>query len=127
AAAADHHPGRGADQLHVQLQSQHADGDAGAGPAESDAEHALEEDHAGWVRTDDTGGHGARRRDVASVQTQYAPCACSPLGKMSRVSQPYAPGATPVWTSYTYDGSGRTLTVTAPDGSATHYAYLGNT
>ncbi len=36
---------------------------------------------------------------VSTVQTQYAPCACSPLGKVSAVSQPYAPGATPVWTT----------------------------
>jgi len=63
---------------------------------------------------------------VSTADTQYAPCACSPLGKMSVVSQPYGPGATPVWTTYTYDGSGRTLTVTAPDGSATRYAYQGN-
>ena len=55
---------------------------------------------------------------VCTVQTQYAPCACSPLGKMSAVSQPYGPGATVYWTTYTYDGSGRTLTVTAPDGAS---------
>ena len=64
---------------------------------------------------------------VSTVQTQYAPCACSPLGKMSAVSQPYAPNATVYWTTYTYDGSGRTLTVTAPDGSSTtRYSYQGN-
>jgi YD repeat-containing protein len=64
---------------------------------------------------------------VSTVQTLYAPCACSPLGKMSAVSMPYAPGATPVWTTYTHDGSGRTLTVTAPDGaSTTTYSYQGN-
>jgi len=63
---------------------------------------------------------------VSTVDTQYAPCACSPLGKMSAVSEPYAPGGTPVWTTYTYDASGRTLTVTAPDGSTTRYAYQGN-
>jgi RHS repeat-associated protein len=69
-------------------------------------------------------GHGATV--ISTVDTQYAPCACSPLGKLWRVSQPYAPGATPVWTTYTYDGSGRTLTVTAPDGaSTTWYAYAG--
>ena len=45
---------------------------------------------------------------------------------MSAVSEPYAPGATPVWTTYAYDGSGRTLTVTAPDGSITSYTYQGN-
>ena len=39
----------------------------------------------------------------------------------------YPPGATPAWTRYTSDGSGRTLTVTAPDGvSVTAYQYLGN-
>ena len=53
---------------------------------------------------------------VTQVDTQYGPCACSPLGKMTRVSLPYAPGGTPVWTTYTYDSSGRTLTVRAPDG-----------
>jgi YD repeat-containing protein len=46
---------------------------------------------------------------------------------MSAVSQPYAPGATVYWTTYTYDGSGRTLAVTAPDGnSTTTYTYQGN-
>jgi len=64
---------------------------------------------------------------VNYVDTQYASCACSPLGKMYRVSQPYAPGATPVWTTYTYDGSGRTLTSTAADGaSVTQTSYQGN-
>src|SRR5579883_1795254 len=69
---------------------------------------------------------GHESTTVSIVDTQYAPCACSPLGKTSAVSQPYAPGATPVWTRYTYDGAGRTLTVTAPDGSVTRYSYLGN-
>ena len=65
---------------------------------------------------------------VSEVDTQYAPCACSPLGKMSAVSLPYAPGQTsPVWTTYTYDGSGRTLSVTEGDGSVTRYSYAGNT
>jgi RHS repeat-associated protein len=63
---------------------------------------------------------------VSTVETQYAPCACSPLGKVWRVSQPYAPGAPVNWTTYSYDGSGRTLTVTAPDGSVTKYEYRGN-
>jgi RHS repeat-associated protein len=63
---------------------------------------------------------------VSTVQTTYAPCACSPLGKMSAVSQPYAPGGTVYWTTYAYDGSGRTVTVTAPDGSPTQYSYSGN-
>jgi YD repeat-containing protein len=64
---------------------------------------------------------------VSTVDTKYGPCACSPLGKMTSVSQPYAPGAIPVWTTYTYDSSGRTLTVTSPDGaSVTRYTYHGN-
>jgi YD repeat-containing protein len=54
---------------------------------------------------------------VSQVDTQYAPCACSPLGKMSQVSMPYAQGGRPVWTTYGYDASGRTVSVTAPDGS----------
>ncbi len=33
------------------------------------------------------------------VDTEYDACACSPLGKVKRVSRPYAPGQTPVWTS----------------------------
>ena len=64
---------------------------------------------------------------VNEVDTQYAPCACSPLGKMWRVSQPYAPGGGQAWTTYAYDGSGRTVTVTKPDGaSTTTYTYQGN-
>ena len=56
----------------------------------------------------------------------YAPCACSPLGKIQAVSQPYAPGAAEYWTTYTYDGIGRTLTATLPDGaSTTTYWYMG--
>jgi RHS repeat-associated protein len=61
------------------------------------------------------------------VDTEYEACACSPLGKVKRVSRPYAPGQTPVWTTYTYDALGRTLTITVADGSVTSYAYQGNT
>ena len=43
------------------------------------------------------------------VDTQYAPCACSPIGKMYRMRRPHAPGGTELWTTYFYDGSGRTL------------------
>jgi hypothetical protein len=75
---------------------------------------------------------------VSHSDTVYAPCACSPLGKVSKTSLPYAIGAGGQitasdgtgnigWTTYAYDGVGRTLTTTAPDGSATHYVYLGNT
>ena len=60
------------------------------------------------------------------VETEYDSCACSPLGKVKRVSLPHAPGATVYWTTYTYDALGRTLTLTAADGSVTSYLYQGN-
>ena len=47
-------------------------------------------DGFGRVTKVETGHDGVT---VATVDTQYAPCACSPLGKVWRVSQPYAPGA----------------------------------
>jgi RHS repeat-associated protein len=62
------------------------------------------------------------------TETEYEPCACSPTGKMKRVSLPYAPGGTVQWTTYTYDALGRTLSVALPGGSgATTYEYVKNT
>ncbi len=62
------------------------------------------------------------------VSTVYDSCGCTPMGKPWKVSLPYAPGATPVWKTYTYDAVGRTLTAVAPDGaSTTSYLYTGNT
>ena len=57
---------------------------------------------------------------------------------MTAISKPYAIGAggaitasdwtaNIAWTSYVYDGLGRTVTETAPDGSVTGYVYQGNT
>ncbi len=64
----------------------------------------------------------------SSVQTTYAPCACSPLGKVQQTSQPFVFGSAAArWTTYTYDGLGRPVTVVQPDGdSTTIYAYSGN-
>jgi YD repeat-containing protein len=64
---------------------------------------------------------------VSTVDTQYAPCGCSPLGKLSQQSQPYAPGGSDAWTVYHYDASGRTTSVVLPDNSTTYYVYHGNT
>jgi RHS repeat-associated protein len=63
---------------------------------------------------------------VNTVDTVYGACGCSPLGKVVKVSLPYGPGETEVWTTYTYDASGRQLTSTAPDGSVTTTSYSGN-
>ncbi len=65
---------------------------------------------------------------VSTVDVQYAPCGCSPLGKLSRQSAPYAPGGSDAWTTYNYDASGRTLSVVLPDtnNSTTKYSYQGN-
>jgi YD repeat-containing protein len=63
-----------------------------------------------------------------TTETEYEPCACSPTGKMKRVSLPYAPGGAVQWTTYTYDSLGRTLSVALPGGSgATTYEYVKNT
>ena len=61
------------------------------------------------------------------VETQYEPCACSPVGKMKRTSLPYAPGGSPIWTEYTYDGLGRVVSVAQPNNSGTTtYSYTAN-
>ena len=62
------------------------------------------------------------------VETVYDTCGCNPLGKVYRQSMPHLPGATPVWTVYTYDSLGRLLTRKKPDGqSTTTYSYAGQT
>ena len=70
-------------------------------------------------------GYGTTTAETDSV---YAPCACSPLAKLQKTSQPFAYGGSPsAWTTYAYDGIGRTLSVQKPDGaSTTTYQYTGN-
>ena len=72
-----------------------------------------------WTRTTMDGlgrtikveaGHDSTTESV--TDTEYDSCGCSPTGKMKRTSLPHAPGATQIWTTYTYDGIGRTLTAT---------------
>ena len=84
-------------------------------------------DGLGRAATQTTGYGTTSPTTVSTVDTVYGPCACSPAGKMVQTSQPYAPGGTEVWSVYTYDYMGRTLTVTLPDGaSTTKYTYQGN-
>ena len=72
-------------------------------------------------------GHGASTT-VSIVDTEYDSCACSPVGKVKRVSQPHAPGGTVYWTTYTYDGLGRTTSIAHPGGDGTTtYLYEGET
>jgi YD repeat-containing protein len=88
-----------------------------------------------WVRTSLDGlgrtirverGHGSTV--VSITDTEYAPCACSPIGRVKRVSMPYAPGGTVHWTEYEFDARGRTTKVTPPGNMGfTSYVYEGNT
>jgi hypothetical protein len=64
-----------------------------------------------WVRTTSDGfgrpvkvekGNGSTT--VSVVDSEYAPCACSPIGKLKRESRPFAPGGTVYWTEYEFDG-----------------------
>ena len=74
-------------------------------------------------------GHGAPASPVtvSIEETEYGECACSPVGKVKRVSQPYAPGGTVYWTTYHYDALGRTVSAVGPDGASTgQYGYAGN-
>ena len=49
------------------------------------------------------------------------------MGKLKRTSLPYAPGGSPIWTTYVYDGLGRTLQVQQPSSAGNIvFAYSGN-
>ena len=75
---------------------------------------------------------GSTETAVSKVVTDTTPCACSPIGKVWKVSLPVAPGVTPVdsqKTIYEYDALGRTVKVTPPPGNQgfTSYEYGGTT
>jgi RHS repeat-associated protein len=74
-------------------------------------------------------GYGTNPGTTLSVtETTYAPCGCTPMGKVKQVSVPRAPGGAVYWTVYTYDGIGRTTAVTQPNNAGvTQYVYAGNT
>lgn len=59
---------------------------------------------------------------TATTDTLY-----NPLGQVVAVSNPYASGSTPLWTTTTYDVLGRVATVTAPVGTVTTNTYEGRT
>jgi RHS repeat-associated protein len=69
---------------------------------------------------------------VSVVETEYEACACTPMGKVKRVSQPHGPTQPAIWTEYVYDMLGRVTQVKPPAnngigfGTATTYAYAGN-
>jgi purine nucleoside permease len=76
----------------------------------------------------ETGDDGLGGPTKPIVETEYDSCGCSPLGKVKKVSLPYAPNATKYWTEYEYDGLGRTLTVKQPNNSGNvTYSYAANT
>jgi RHS repeat-associated protein len=82
----------------------------------------------GFGRTikEETGDGGGVK---STVETEYDSCACSPLGKLKRVSRPFAGVTNPGhWTTNTYDALGRTVSVALPGGAGTTtYSYAGNT
>ena len=49
------------------------------------------------------------------------------LGRVKRVTNPYKPGESQLWTTTTYDALSRPLTVTTPDNAVVSTTYSGNT
>ena len=87
-----------------------------------------------WVRSTMDGlgrtikvekGDGTTTRTV--TQSVYGPCAAPPWARSCRCRCRTAPNATPPVHHYTYDATGRTLTIKKPDNSTTTYVYSGNT
>ena len=76
-------------------------------------------------------GHkvGSTETAVSKVATEYAPCACSSIGKVKRTSMPFVASGSPGhWTTYDYNAIGRTVKVTPPGNAGfTSYEYGGTT
>ena len=82
-------------------------------------------DGLGRPLSDQTGNSSGTLSVAESV---YGSCGCSAAGKLIQQAVPHVPGGTVSYTTYTYDGIGRTLSVLKPDGaSTTSYLYQGNT
>jgi YD repeat-containing protein len=66
----------------------------------------------------------------SQAETVFDSCGCSPFGKMTKQAFAHAPNTSPAYTTYAYDGIGRTLTVAAGGSDTTGtttYLYQGNT
>ena len=62
---------------------------------------------------------------LSTADTTYAAAGCMPLGMTYSVSNPYAPGGTPVYSYSYYDPRGRITSSVKPDGSTTSWTYAG--
>src|SRR5579872_3671866 len=80
----------------------------------------------GFFRTIET-DIGTGTTTMSTTTTSFVPAGGAPLGKVYQTTRPYAPGNTPAYTTYSYDGQGRTTSIALADGSATTYSYAGNT
>lgn len=80
------------------------------------------------VTTTDGLGH-VTRSDVYDGATLKSSATSSydKLWRRTQASTPFAPGETPFYTTFTYDGLGRASQVTPPSGGFTQFSYSGNT
>lgn len=58
---------------------------------------------------------------VRSMKNSY-----DKLWRINQTSNPYDPGETPIYTSYSYDPLGRTIQISAPSGGSASFDYSGN-
>lgn len=66
------------------------------------------------IKTEAGYNTGPSPTTVSVVDVKYAPCACTPIGKLWQQSLPHAPGGTVYWTETLYDALGRTVQVKQP-------------
>jgi RHS repeat-associated protein len=65
---------------------------------------------------------------VSKVETQYGACACTPMGKVKKVSTPFTGSSASHYTEHVYDALGRTIEIKSPNNQgSTTYLYEGNT